>query len=92
MSHGSAGASVGAVSGKHCKQVIPSSWRYNDTISSEGGTEILRYLIYTIFGKGILLATSAFIERHYEDTLCAKEDLCRKVSQFSITGGETMYV
>ena len=39
-----------------------------------------------------LQATSAFIERHYEDTLCAKEDLCRKVSQFSITGGETMYV
>ena len=50
-------------------------------------------VIYTIFGKGIVLATSTFIEIHYEDTLCANEHLCRKVSQFSIRGGETiMYV
>ena len=50
-------------------------------------------VIYTIFGKGIVLATSTSIEIHYEDTLCANEHLCRKVSQFSIRGGETiMYV
>ena len=78
MSHGSACADVGAVSGK---QVIPSSWRYNVTISSlhsEGGTEIWRE--FTQY----LQATSAFIERHYEDTHALMNIFAEKCPNFQL--------